>query len=462
MSNHPKHSQLPPPRRGHLALAALFCTLVAAYGSFVPLQYHPISFSTALERFAEIRLLSLSVYKRADLVANFILFIPLGFLWLGAVDLDRRSRVAAICITPLLAVILAALAVAIEFAQLWFPRRTVSINDIAAESLGGLAGLLLWLIVGRASVRGLRSLAAPSGESPPILRLLRLYTLGLLLYAVQPLDLTFSPTEIERKFADGKINLIPFRYDYGGFFESLWGMGVDFLLFIPIGIMFRLQRPGRSLAAAALMALALAAAIETVQIFIFSRFVDGTDILMAALGGALGAWLAPQIARRGGEARITLPVRLALALALTALYAVPLAAAFWHPFQLERESAVVAQQLRRMIDWPFRKHYYGSEFSAMSNILRGLMLFLPLGALWRWACGPELARWFAARAMVFALITLIGIAIELGQAFLATQYADSTDFLVYLTGAAAGWAAWGLLVGEKSPGGGETPHPKAL
>jgi len=78
------------------------------------------------------------------------------------------------------------------------------------------------------------------------------------------------------------------------------------------------------------------------------------------------------------------------------------------------------------------------------------MLFLPLGALWRWACGHELARSLPARILIVLLILAIGLAIELGQAFMVRQYADSTDLLIYPVGAAIGWSIWGLIFRESS------------
>lgn len=439
------------PRRVHLALLAAVCTVAAAYGSFVPLQYQAISLGTALERFGEIRLLSLSVYRRADLVANFLLFVPLGFLWLGAVDSDRRSRWLGVAAAVPLAVILAALAVGIEFAQLWFPRRTVSLNDLFAESAGGVAGIVLWFLIGRRCVAAVRGLAGPGdgGEAHPAVRLLKLYALGLVVYAIQPLDLTFTASELGRKFADGKVNLIPFAYDYGGLFETLWGMGVDVLLFVPIGVLYRLGRADRSWSGAVALTFLMAAGIETLQVFVFSRFADGTDVLMATLGGGIGAMAAPRWRRTGagdgGREGFRPGVRIVVAMVLTMGYAIPLGAALLHPFVLERDGEVVANQLRYMFDWPFRKHYYGSEFSTLSNVLRGVMLFLPLGAMWRWGCGAELSRSWAARVMVFVLVVLIGFAIELSQAFMAGQYADSTDLMIYPFGAWLGWIAWGLM-----------------
>ena len=80
------------PSRLRLALAALLFTALAIYGSLVPLQYRPLEFAEALRRFRDIPMLQLSIESRADWVANVLLFVPIGFLWLGVGSVDRRSR----------------------------------------------------------------------------------------------------------------------------------------------------------------------------------------------------------------------------------------------------------------------------------------------------------------------------------------------------------------------------------
>src|SRR5207244_8256711 len=102
------------------------------YGSLVPLQYQPLELAEALQRFRNVPMLQLNIESRADWVANILLFMPIGFLWLGACGVDRRrwhSLPLAVIVVPTCA----ALSVALEFTQLWFPNRTVSQNDIIAE-----------------------------------------------------------------------------------------------------------------------------------------------------------------------------------------------------------------------------------------------------------------------------------------------------------------------------------------
>ena len=66
-----------------LGLLALGYLVFVVYGSLVPLDYTPVPWDEAVERFRNIRFLQLGIGSRADWVANLLLFIPLTFLWLG-------------------------------------------------------------------------------------------------------------------------------------------------------------------------------------------------------------------------------------------------------------------------------------------------------------------------------------------------------------------------------------------
>ncbi len=507
---------IPPamPRRVHLFLAAVGVTLLAVYGSFVPMEFKRLTWEQAVEKFRDVPYLQLGVYRRADLVANLLLFMPLGFLWLGFIDADRRNRALTFAAIPILAAFLATLAVAIEFAQQWTTRRTVSQNDIYAEAIGGVAGMLAWLLFGRALLRRVRDLTAPTGDVHPTRRLLQLYTLGFLLYCLQPLDVTFSPAEISRKVNDivvtrdgqsfeGRIRqhsgtsitmevrgehgtfnktiasadvlhvhpkrviLVPFSHTYKNAFDLAWQIGVDAVLFVPIGMWLRLRRgtaaavdgacraangaaAGRGLGAILLRALLLAATIELIQLFVFSRYVDTTDIISSTLGALAGGIIGAKLAigeglpaTRTDEGAAATGMRVPLALAATLLYAVPLALTFWHPFT--RGTGDAMARLRGLLDLPFKAHYFGSEFAALTNMLRGIMLFLPIGALWRWAGGTENRG--AARLLGIGLTLLIAVGIQVGKAFLAGKPADNTDVMMDLIGAWAGWWLWGVVTG---------------
>ena len=102
------------------------------------------------------------------------------------------------------------MSVGIEFTQLFFPQRTVSQNDILAETLGGLIGVLVWWGTGRRFVDWLQSWQHTHSRAALAERLAWVYLAGVLVYNVLPLDLTISLVEVFHKWREGKVNLIPF------------------------------------------------------------------------------------------------------------------------------------------------------------------------------------------------------------------------------------------------------------
>ena len=115
------------------------------YGSLVPLNYNGMALDEALRHFANIPFLQLGAGSRADWIANGVLYLPLGLLLarvlrggLGASTGTAFIGAVAMC---------GAVAVAVEFAQLFFPPRTVSQNDLIAEVLGSALGAWLAFVL---------------------------------------------------------------------------------------------------------------------------------------------------------------------------------------------------------------------------------------------------------------------------------------------------------------------------
>ena len=81
------------PGRTAFRVAALAYAALAIYGSLVPLRYESIAWTDAVARFRDLPYLTLGPGSRADWVSNILLFVPLTFLLLGALTVDRQSRV---------------------------------------------------------------------------------------------------------------------------------------------------------------------------------------------------------------------------------------------------------------------------------------------------------------------------------------------------------------------------------
>lgn len=440
------------PRRGHYAWGAILFTLLFVYGSFVPLEFKAIGLTQAIERFGAVPYLRLDVYSRADFVANLLLLVPIGYLWVGALDTDRRDRLVLAVGLPCVIAILGVAIVGVEFAQLWFPRRTVSQNDMIAESIGAGLGMVGWFLIGRRTTAWLRRFFdKKTGAADWTIGLLRLYTVGLLIYMMLPLDLAISPEELRRKFEAGRVSLVPFSAGYANVFHMLWQIGVDAILYMPIGMGMRLGRlrPTRSLAVAVAMTVGFVMAVESLQLFIFSRSVDATDVIVGGAGGAVGAWVAGHwqhasvsSAWRGSSLAST--ARVGWGLLAGGLYAVPLIASFWYPFDWMFDPQQIRVKLHAFLDYPFERYYWGQEFVTLVNLARGLMLFIPLGAIVRWTIGPR-AAW-PGWLVLLIVVVMLGLVIEFGQTLTVSGVCDVTDVGVYLIGATVGWITIGRLL----------------
>jgi len=83
---------------------------------------------------------------RLDYFSHALMFIPWVVLVLNAWGVDRRSRATR---WGLAIVFMLAFAIFAEYIQWFLPYRTFNINDLAANALGVVLGLLLEFLFGR-------------------------------------------------------------------------------------------------------------------------------------------------------------------------------------------------------------------------------------------------------------------------------------------------------------------------
>ena len=424
------------PQRNRLLLIGFFAYLLfVIYGSLVPLDFTPKSLAAAIERFKAIPYLDLGIHSRADWVANLLLMIPLGFL-MGNLW-SPRARVAGAVLTALL---ICALSLAIEFTQIFFPPRTVSQNDILAETLGGIIGALSWLRYGLPVKRYLLEWQQQRGRANQAEKLLWLYLLILLGYNTLPLDLTFSPAELHQKWLDGRINLIPFAFGYNGVLEWLYNLTTDVLIWVPVGLLGVLSArftPAKALRWTLLAALGL----ELLQLMVYSRVTDITDIFTALPG----AWLGVLIARRMNSEQLHDDddgIRWLLPLGATLAYMGLLLALFLYPYEFNPSPAFIKSRIELLFRVPFYAYYYGSEFRAITEVLHKVGFFLPLGLLLFWLRRNLFAPRF--RITWRDTVLLLGAAalplgIELIQLAQPGKNPDSTDLVLAMLGLVAGY-----------------------
>ena len=427
--------ELAAPRRAHLACLAIMFIAFAVYGSWVPLDYAPLELAVAIDRFQNIPFLDLGITSRADWVANLLLFMPIGFFVLGALSVDHPRGNSAVAIVVVF-MFCAGLSVMIEFTQLWFPRRTVSQNDILAETLGGLIGAVAWHFIGQVLT---------------VWWLLQAYLLGLVFYSVLPMDLTISVAEIYRKYEEGRIVVVPFSYRYDSVFSGAYQLFKDVAVFIPVGALACMafvsaERRMRSVLHTILIGTSLVVGLEIVQLFVYSRFADFTDVVTGSAGVTAGAILCR---RWLGAPALVLPAdkphrqnsNWLLWFGAALAYATLLSIRYWIPFEFTTDTELIKPRLANFFSVPFSAMYVGSEFKAAGNLLQKILFFAPLGALfaataYRLTVPPEVRRIFLG--VFFLLCGGVALGIELIQVLSPRHTPDITDVMIYSAGALMG------------------------
>ena len=440
---------MPGNSRGLLWLTALAYTAFVVYGSLVPLELRAIPWAEAVARFGAIPFFKLGADSRVDWATNLLLFIPLTFLWMGALAAERGlgSRVLA---TLGLIPAATALSFGIEFAQLFFQQRTPSQNDIFAETLGGIIGVALWWGTGKRFVDWLQSWQRTRERAALAERLAWVYLAGVLVYNVLPLDLTISLVEIFHKWRDGKVNLIPFGRLPDDAAYALYEIATDALIWAPLALLWRVDgtRNGWRVWG---MTLGTAIVLEAMQLFVYSRVSDITDLFTAAAGAALGALVGGRLATRGAPAARPMLWGAWLPFALAAAWAGVLMFVFWFPFDFRTDGAFVKSRLAFIERVPFEVYYFGTEFRAVTEVLRKMLFFSPLGGLLAWGVARQPWRW---RGPLFALsmlaLVLMPAAIELGQLLLPHKIVDMTDWFLESLGGGLGYVLYRMIQGRAS------------
>lgn len=444
-----EHLAEKPPRRGHYLAATLFFAFIAVYGSMVPWNYRAVEFETAVARlrhnYEEHRARYFIGGSRTDWAANVLLFIPIGFCAAGVLLADRQAGVRACLGIPVILVGCFAFSVAIEFTQCWFPPRVASVSDIAAQTVGVVTGIVLWLAAGPPLTSWLRSYQTAASPRGRLDWTLRFYLLGLLIYAVMPLDVTIQPHDLYQKLKNGRIEIVPFSHGQIVSLSGLWELLSNVVLSIPIGawattVAIGRDRSPRPAWISIFTGTAVVMGIEFAELFVISRSSSATQVLSGTVGVVAGVYImrrwrpaAEPVAE--GTAR-PMASRLLVAMAILA-YSAFLCAMFWWPLELVRDGAVVRERLQHFFAVPFASTVKSTPFNAITDTVRKLFLFGILGFLW-----AGLIRTFslsgAARAVAVTMALLYCVAlatgIEICQAAFPPHVPELSDVLVGTTG----------------------------
>jgi len=433
-------------RRARLTGLALFFIACAVYGSFVPLRWRPIAWMDGLHRFARMPVEPGLPLFNGDFFTNVLVFLPIGFFAAGAACGPKGPRYERwndrpFAITAAVLMGSAALSTLIELGQVYVRARTPSWSDVFAQTFGGSAGAVLWVLMGAAAIDWLASaLRAPYREDR-LLRLLGLYAAGWTVYAALPtvfprlvhpqLHLWMARQDISRLVLAGPLLIAALAaVPVGGFAGLLTARA-------------RFRWAAGPLAATGVALLVFADRVRQVS------FVPTDGHLAAGLLGYSCGWLLAGVGRgrlaklQPGQTRWMTVVALTGWLALVVLQ-------YWAPFDFGVSAHALDQRIAILYTRaPFHRYYWLPPLVALGEVMTLLLLALGTSVLFSFVRLSQ-RQMLSARATVL-LTTLIFTLVEWGQLDLPARRADPTDVVIAAAGAFTGIVVARALAGSLPP-----------
>ena len=416
--------------------------LLIVYGSLIPFNYRTMSFAEAWSRFLDIPYLGLGVASRADWIANILLYIPMGFLsvgWMTGVARSTRGNTVRVLVGFLGC---SFVAVAIEFLQIFFSPRTVSLNDIIAELLGTIVGIVLWYAIGGWLTRLWKAIW--SGGRQAIDAALVLYTLLYFLLSLFPFDFLVSLSELSWKLTTDSYHALIAGAACHDLIRCVVIMITEIIAVIPLGILIGIRSGGwrsNPLSTALLYGGTFGIIIEVSQFFMASGVSQGASVLTRILGLGLGLWLFPSIGRsRFCALRPFLRIGIVCAVVPYFLLVMNFNGWFTQDWLGLKESFF---KLDKKMFIPFYYHYFSTETRAMYSLLYNAVMYVPIGfGYWAWHFSRIT---FSGRVFTAGFCGgIVAAVIETGKLFLASKHPDFTNVLIaaVAAGGAHRIAAW--------------------
>lgn len=405
----------------------LIYVVFVVYGSLVPFEFVPLPFGAAWTKFLATELLDVGVHGRGDWVSNGVLYVPVGFLTFSLL-LGRGAVWARAVASVGATAFVFALAVAVEFLQLYFPGRTVSLNDLIAEWIGGLFGAFVAVYWG---THFWRLISAWQHQALPSLMsyALRAYAALYILFGFFPFDFILSATELQEKYYSSNWGwFVAPDFLGGGILTMTVKLIAEGVAVLPLGVLLARMCPAVSRNQSFVAGSVLGGVVEIGQFFVFSGLAQGISVLTRVFGIAFGVHLARQHAVFNMERLRSLLHRHVLALFVAYLIAL-VAIHGWFGHEL-RDWDAIGRSWTATRFQPFYYHYFTTEQAALVSVVAVAIMYAPMGLL-TWAT-------YSVPLFAFVATLLLATIFESSKLFLEGFHADPTNILIGAT------TAWGV------------------
>ncbi len=455
----------PPPtvalHRLRLLAWLLLYAIGVVYGSLVlgPVGFHyvPQDPAAAWQAFLHTPYVENGSDQRPDWIANLLNLIPIGFLIAGVLWPYRWRWLRPFAVLVSLALGIA-FVLAVKYAQLFFPPRTVTLNYITAQSIGVTIGVVL-LCWWRGALSGFVARQSAGGNGLAIV--LGAYTIALIGFSLVPFDIALSAGDWHERLAElpALFVAMPAADRPPGIRLVLIAMST--LSTVPLGLLLVLLSPRGSLLRHAFVGLLLMALVALAE----AAELSATPYLLAigyrTVGIVLGVLLL-----RAVRARDPARLRARLARLVPALVLPYIAAVLFVSGLLTRSWRTVPEAMAAL-EWrgllPFWHWYIVTKEHAAQSLVVHLAIYAPIGVMiWLRRGRTRGGAWLAAiLAIPFAL------AIEVGRWFKPGLQPDFNDVPVAAVAAVAAYLAmpriWRLLEQAiwPAPAAPEAPHALA-
>jgi VanZ family protein len=338
----------------------------------------------------------------------------------------------------------------IEFAQLFFPPRTVSINDLIFETAGLVFGVLVWVAVGHAITQWMRRFAALATIGELAAWLLPAYLAIVVIVKLMPFDFAVHPDSLAMKYDEGKIRWF---HAEGGIWNFVLSSFGNIAVYAPLGVCGALaRRPARREQGLQLHPWVVFAApliVECLQLFVYSRSFVVSDAFLGTIG-VLAGWgssnsILQFLHRIDQHQPRPAPSLEKLAPVLFIAWFAFVAYLFWRPFDFSFDPAqftgddenLTQVGFRHFALSPFADYYWGSKFHALDLFAKKALSFVPLGILSALAMRTPMRRGAVINVVVFAVS--VALVLEAGRYFLPGRSPSLGDVVIAALGALIGF-----------------------